>query len=128
MWKLFRRLFFSILLYWIALYLIHEYSGWWFWIEATQYNVFLTFWILAVVFWTVNGIVKSVLKILTLPLRFITLGLFSLVLNMLMMYIFEFVVNNYSMWLIVIHLWTIIQVFILSLVVTIITFFIKKIT
>ncbi|OQY40706.1 MAG: hypothetical protein B6229_01055 [Spirochaetaceae bacterium 4572_7] len=59
--------------------------------------MFLTFGILAIIFWIVNSIVKGVLKILTLPLRFITLGLFSLVLNMLMMYIFEFVVNNYSM-------------------------------
>jgi len=127
MWKLFRRLFLSILLYWIALYLIHEYSGWWFWVEATHYNVFLTFGILAIIFWIVNSIVKGVLKILTLPLRFITLGLFSLVLNMLMMYIFEFVVNNYSMW-VIIHLWTLVQVFILSLVVTVMTFLIKKIT
>ena len=133
MWKLFKRLFFSLLSYWIILYLIDGYSAWWLWLDswfsvtATQYNEFLTFGILAAIFWVVNGIVKGILKVLTLPLRLLTLWLFSLVLNMLMIYIFEFVVNNYSMW-VVIHLWTIVQVFILSLLVTIITFLVKKIT
>jgi putative membrane protein len=112
---------------------VHKYSGglfWpdeWFLVKATQYDVFLTFGILAVVFRLINNVGKYILKILTLPLRFITLGLFSLVLNMLIMYIFEFVVNNYSIW-VIIHLWTLVQVFVLSLVVTTITFLIKKIT
>lgn len=126
MWKFLRRLIFSIILYWITLYIIHKYSGWWFWVEATQYDVFLTFGILAAIFWVVNNIVKVVLRILTIPLKYITFGLFSLVLNMLMMYVFEFLVNNSSMG-VIIHLWTIVQVFVLSLVVTIIAFLIKKI-
>lgn len=126
MWKFLRRLIFSIILYWITLYIIHKYSGWWFWVEATQYDVFLTFGILAAIFWVVNNIVKVVLRILTIPLKYITFGLFSLVLNMLMMYIFEFLVNNSTMG-VTIHLWTIVQVFVLSLVVTVVAFLIKKI-
>jgi len=125
MWKLIRRLIVSVILYGVTLYLVHRYSGGWFWVEATQYDVFLTFGILAAIFWVVNNIVKYILKILTIPLKYLTLGLFSLVLNILIVYIFEFLVNNSSMWVIV-HLWTIVQVFILSLVIVVIAFLIKK--
>ena len=124
MWKLIRRLIVSVILYGVTLYLVHRYSGGWFWVEATQYDVFLTFGILAAIFWVVNNIVKYILKILTIPLKYLTLGLFSLVLNILIVYIFEFLVNNSSMWVIV-HLWTIVQVFILSLVTVVIAFLIK---
>jgi len=127
MWKFIRHLLLSILFYGVALYLIHKYSDGWLIIQATQYNVFLTFGILAAIFWVVNNVVKVILKVLTIPLRFITLWLFSLVLNILMMYIFEYLVNNSSVW-VIIHLWTIIQVFILSLAVTVLAFLIKKIT
>ncbi|HKL44075.1 MAG TPA: phage holin family protein [Candidatus Absconditabacterales bacterium] len=127
MWKLLRRLIVSVLVYGVMLYVIHKYSGGWFWVEATQYDVFLTFGILAAVFWLVNNVGKVILKILTVPLKYLTLGLFSLVLNILVIYIFEFLVNNSTMG-VVVHLGTIVQVFILSLVVTIIAFLIKKIT
>ena len=96
MWRFIRHLLLSVLFYGISLYLIHEYSNGWLIIQATQYNVFLTFGILASIFWVVNNVVKVILKILTIPLRFVTFGLFSLVLNMLMMYIFEYLVNNSS--------------------------------
>lgn len=127
MWKLLRRLIVSVLVYGVMLFLVHKYSWGWFWVEATQYDVFLTFGILAAVFWLINNVGKFVLKILTIPLKYLTLGLFSLVLNMLVIYIFEFLVNNSAMWVMV-HLGTIVQVFILSLVVTTIAFLIKKIT
>jgi len=43
--------------------------------------------ILALVFGVVNAVVKPILKILTLPITVITLGLFLLVLNALMLYL-----------------------------------------
>lgn len=127
MWKFLRHLLFSIIFYGIMLYIIHKYTTWWFWVEATQYDVFVTFGILALAFWLINNVIKVVLKILTIPLKYLTFGLFSLVLNVLMIYVFEFLVNNSSVG-VIIHLWTIVQVFLLSLVVTIIAFIIKKIT
>ena len=108
------------------LYVIHKYTEWWFWVEATQYDVFATFGILAAAFWLVNNVVKGVLKVLTIPLKYLTFGLFSLVLNVLMIYVFEFLVNNSSVG-VFIHLGTIVQVFLLSLIVTVIAFIIKKI-
>lgn len=132
MWKLIKRLVVSIALYWLILYLVSTYSAWWFWpdkwfwVEPSQYNVFFTFGILAAIFWVVNNIVKYILKILTIPLKYLTLGLFSFVLNTMMIYMFEFLINNSSMW-VTVHLWTIIQVFILSLFVVLVSFLIKKI-
>ena len=43
--------------------------------------------ILALIFGVVNAIVKPVLKLLTLPITVITLGLFLLVLNAVMLYL-----------------------------------------
>lgn len=126
MWKSLRHLLFSIIIYAIMLYIVHKYSDGWFWVEATQYDVFITFGILSIIFWIINNVVKVILKILTIPLKYITFGLFSLVLNVLMIYIFEFLVNNSTIG-VLIHLWTIVQVILLSLVVTIISFIIKKI-
>lgn len=126
MWKFLRHLLFSIIIYAIMLYIVHKYSEGWFWVEATQYDVFITFGILSIIFWIINNVVKVILKILTIPLKYITFGLFSLVLNVLMIYIFEFLVNNSTIG-VLIHLWTIVQVILLSLVVTIISFIIKKI-
>ena len=127
MWKLIRHLVLSILLYGVALYLVHRYTDGWLVIQATKYNVFLTFGILAAIFWVVNNVVKVILRVLTIPLKYLTLGLFSLVLNMLMLYVFEYLVNNSSVW-VIIHLWTVVQVFILSLAVTVLAFLVKKIT
>lgn len=126
MLRFLKSLLFSILIYWILLYVIHQYTNWLFWVEATQYDVFLTFGILAIVFWLVHNVIKVILKVLTIPLKYLTFGAFSLVLNVLMLYVFEFLVNN-STTGVIIHLGTIVQVFILSLIVTVVTFLIKKI-
>ena len=43
-----------------------------------------------------NGIVKPVLKLITLPLIVITLGLFLLVINILMLLLAEWIAPNFS--------------------------------
>ncbi|MBQ2599968.1 phage holin family protein [bacterium] len=53
------------------MFVLHQYTDW-FWIEATEYDVFLTFILLAILFWIVNNIVKAVLKFLSLPLTYLT--------------------------------------------------------
>lgn len=116
----------NILLHGLILYLFSHYIPSWFYVESLQYNVFLTFLILAILFWIVNNIIKVILQILTIPLKYLTFGLFSLVLNMFMLYLFEYFVNN-SVTGITIHLGTFIQVFLLSLSVAVVSFLIKKI-
>ena len=63
---------------WVAVYLLPglEFQGEWYqWL------------ILGLIFGVVNAIVKPILKILTFPITMVTLGLFLLVLNALMLYL-----------------------------------------
>ena len=132
MWKrLFRvikSLLFSVLVYGVFLFLLHHYNEyiWWFWVESTPFDVFLTFILLAVLFWIINTIVKGVLKFLSLPLTYLTFWSFTLVLNVILLYIFEYIVDWYWLW-IVVHLWNFIQVICMSFVSSFIAFLIKKI-
>lgn len=51
--------------------------------------------IFAVVLSLANMIVKPILELLSMPLSCLTLGLFSFVINVLMLYLSAWVVNNY---------------------------------
>ena len=130
MWKilfrLLKSLLFSILVYGVFLFVLHQYTDWWFWVEATEYDMFLTFILLAILFWVINTIVKWILKFLSLPLTYLTFWSFTLILNILLMYIFEYFVNGSWLW-IVVHIWNIVQVVLMSFVASFIAFLIKKI-
>lgn len=129
MWKrLFRilkSLLFSVLIYGIFLFVLHQYTDW-FWVEATEYDVFLTFILLAILFWIVNNIVKAVLKFLSLPLTYLTFWSSVLILNVILMYVFEYLVNGSGLW-ITVKIWNFIQVILMSVVASFIAFLIKKI-
>ena len=125
LFKVLRSLLFSVLIYGIFLFVLHQYTNR-FWVEATDYDVFLTFILLAILFWIVNNIVKWVLKFLSLPLTYLTFWSFTLVLNVVLLYIFEYVVNGSWLW-IVVKLWEFYYVVLLSFIASFIAFLIKKI-
>lgn len=130
MWKwlfrVLRSLLFSVLVYWIFLFVLHQYTDWRFWVEATEYDVFLTFILLAVLFRIVNNLVKWILKFLSLPLTYLTFWSSVLVLNVILMYVFEYLVNGLWLW-ITVHIWNFIQVVLMSFVASFVAFLIKKI-
>lgn len=97
----------------LLLFAVHKYSNGWFSVDSTKYDVYLTFWFLAVVFFVLNTVLKRILKIVTLPLKLLTFWLFSILLNILILYIFKYVVNvgEFDMH---VELGTILQVVILS--------------
>lgn len=97
----------------LLLWSVDKYSEGRFWVTSSKYDIYLTFGFLAVAFFVCNTILKKILKVVTLPLRVLTLWLFSLVLNMAILYIFKYVVNmgDFGM---EVHLWDRVQVFILS--------------
>ncbi|MFA7298282.1 MAG: phage holin family protein [Candidatus Absconditabacterales bacterium] len=95
-------------------------------IQSVYKDTYIIFGILGIVFWLINSVLKSILKILTLPIRLVTLGLSSLLLNIIVLYIFEQVVNYLDLG-IVIQLGTLIQTFILSVILSTIYFLIKRI-
>ena len=132
MWKwLFRiikSLLFSILIYWIFLFLLHQYTDR-FWVEEVRegYDVFLVFVFLAILFWVTQNIVKWVLKFLSLPLTYLTFWSFALVLNVVLLYVFEYIVDWLGLWIVVHISDNIGKVILMSFASSIIAFLIKKI-
>lgn len=122
-----KNLIINVVINWVILYFIHKYDLW-FKVQATRHDVYMTFLILWFVFWFFNFILKRILKILTLPLKILTFGISSLIINVLVIYIFEYVVNTYGVefWIIV-SLGTVLQVLVLSFIITLSYLLIKKI-
>lgn len=132
MWKwlfnIIKSLLFSILIYWIFLFLLHQYTDW-FWVEEVKegYDVFLVFVFLSILFWLTQNIVKWVLKFLSLPLTYLTFGSFTLVLNVVLLYVFEYIVDWLGLWIVVHISDNIGKVILMSFASSIIAFLIKKI-
>ncbi|POY37120.1 hypothetical protein C3K47_08670 [Solitalea longa] len=87
-------------------------------LPGVHIDTFGTALILAVVLGILNAVIKPILVILTLPITLITLGLFLLVINFLIIYFAEKVVSGFSVdgfW------WAIIFSFLLSLVTSILS-------
>ncbi len=98
----------------------------WFKIQSIYKDTYIIFGILWIVFWLINSVLKSILNILTLPVKLITLGISSLVLNIAILYIFEQTINYLNLG-ITVQLWTLVQTIILSVIISAIYFIIKKI-
>ncbi len=121
---MFKSLLINVFINWAILYFVNKYDLW-ISIENTKYDLYLTFLILWFIFWLFNFVFKNLLKILTLPLKIITFGLSSLVINVFVVYLFEYVVNNYDIWISV-TLGSILEVIILSFIITFFYILIKK--
>jgi len=74
---------------WLATYFL---SG--IYVLGTQYEQITTIGVVAVVFGLVNLLIKPVARLLTTPIRWLTLGLFSLVLNGLLLLLTEYISNR----------------------------------
>lgn len=88
-------------------------------IENSIVTLVLTFLALGFVFWIFNSPIKWILKILSCPVNFLTFWLASIVINVLVFYMFAYVVNNYLDWGVVVKLWEIWQTLILSFIMSI---------
>lgn len=84
---------------------------------------FLALWL---IFWIFNSPIKRILKTLACPINFLTLWLVSIVINVLVIYMFKYVVNTYS-WEEIVMLWQIWQTLILSVIMSVGFTILKKI-
>lgn len=98
----------------------------WFQVQSVYSDSIIIFGALGILFWITNSLLKGILKVLTLPIKYLTLGISWLVINVLMLYIFE-QATNYADVGIIVSLGTLSQTFTLSLIVTMVHFAIKKI-
>lgn len=85
-------------------------------------EVYLFIW---AIFWFLDVIIKNIVKVLSLPLNILTLGLFWIIINIWFIYLFAYIINNYIN-VASVHLWTIVQVFIMSILIYILNLFFKK--
>ncbi len=109
----------------LIIYIISKYITWLdFEIIFTNCSleVYLLVW---AIFWFLDSIVKKIVKLLSLPLTILTLGILSIVINILFIYLFAYIINNYID-VATVQLWSIIQVFIMSLLIYVLNLLFKK--
>jgi uncharacterized membrane protein YvlD (DUF360 family) len=87
-------------------------------------GIFLILWLIFRIF---NSPIKRILKTLSLPINALTLWLFSIVINVLVFYLFAYFTNNFFDWDVVVRLWQIRQTLILSFIMAAWTYILKKI-
>ena len=123
--KIIKNLIANVVICGALLFVFNYYS---IWIKITfanpemQKSIITLVWaflILWFVFWVFNSPIKRILKTLSCPVNFLTLWLASIIINVLVFYMFAYVVNNYLDWGVVVKLWEIWQTLILSFIMSI---------
>ncbi|MDR0606769.1 MAG: phage holin family protein [Candidatus Peribacteria bacterium] len=85
------------------------------------------FVIMGFVFWLLNSPIKWVIQTLSFPVNILTLGLFSLVINVFIFYLFAWIMSTYFAPDIVVQLENLLQTLILSLIMSVGITILKKI-
>jgi uncharacterized membrane protein YvlD (DUF360 family) len=96
-------------------------------IENSIFSLVWAFLVLWFIFWVFNSPIKWILKTLSCPVNFLTLWLASIVIDVLIFYLFAYVVNTYLDGEVVVKLWEIWQTLILSFIMAIRTAILTKI-
>ena len=123
--KIIKNLIANIVVCWILLYVFNYFSlgiKFSFSNPSVENSIISLVWIflmLGFVFWVFNSPIKWILKTLSCPVNFLTLWLASIVINVLIFYLFAYVVNNYLDRGVTVKLWEIWQTLILSFIMSI---------
>ncbi len=88
-----KRLFISLLISAITIYGIAHFLP-----EHIMVDSFTTAAITAAVLGLVNAFIRPVVKALTLPINFVSLGLFSLIINALMLMLVDYLVDGFAIY------------------------------
>lgn len=92
MWKFIKDIVLSILINAGILYVL---SSTRFWIIITaKTELFQVYLLLGGIFWIVNFGLKRLLHIISFPLKMLTLGLFGMVINVGVLYFFQWLINT----------------------------------
>jgi uncharacterized membrane protein YvlD (DUF360 family) len=123
--KIIKNLIANIVGCWILLYVFNCFSlgiKFTFSNPAVESSIISLVWIflmLGLVFRIFNSPIKWILKTLSCPVNFLTLWLASIVINVLIFYLFAYVVNEYLDRGVTVKLWEIWQTLILSFIMSI---------
>lgn len=123
--KIIKNLIANIVVCWILLYVFNYFSlgiKFDFSNPATENSIISLIWIfliLGFIFRVFNSPIKWILKTLSCPVNFLTLWLASIAINVLIFYLFAYVINNYLDLWVAVKLWEIRQTLILSFIMSI---------
>ena len=123
--KIIKNLIANIVVCWILLYVFNYFSlgiKFTFSNSAIENSIVSLIWIFLVlgfIFRIFNSPIKWILKTLSCPVNFLTLWLASIAINVLIFYLFAYVVNNYLDLWVAVKLWEIRQTLILSFIMSI---------
>ena len=92
MWKIVKDIILSVLINAGILYFVS--SNKFGLVIDSKADIFQVFLLLGLVFWIVNFGIKRVLHIITFPLKFLTLGISSIVINVGVFYFFQWFINE----------------------------------
>jgi len=123
--KIIKNLIANIVISGVLLYVFNYYSIWIKIsftnpeIENSIFSLVWAFLVLGFIFRVFNSPIKWLLKIVSCPVNFITLWLASIVINVLVFYLFAYFANTYLDWEVIVKLWEIWQTLILSFIMAI---------
>jgi len=123
--KIIKNLIANIVVCWILLYVFNYFSlgiKFTFSNSSIENSIISLIWIFLIlwfVFRVFNSPIKWILKTLSCPVNFLTLWLASIAINVLIFYLFAYVVNNYLDLWVAVKLWEIRQTLILSFIMSI---------
>ena len=123
--KIIKNLIANIVVCWILLYVFNYFSlgiKFSFSNSSIENSIISLIWIFLIlwfVFRVFNSPIKWILKTLSCPVNFLTLWLASIAINVLIFYLFAYVVNNYLDLWVAVKLWEIRQTLILSFIMSI---------
>ena len=92
MWKIVKDIIRSVLINAGILYFVS--SNKFGLVIESKADIFQVFLLLGLVFWIVNFGIKRILHIITFPLKFLTLGISSIVINVGVFYFFQWFINE----------------------------------
>ena len=92
MWKIVKDIILSVLINAGILYFVS--SNKFGLVIESKADLFQVFLLLGLVFWIVNFGIKRILHIITFPLKFLTLGISSIVINVGVFYFFQWFINE----------------------------------
>lgn len=92
MWKIVKDIILSVLINAGILYFVS--SNKFGLVIESKADIFQVFLLLGLVFWIVNFGIKRILHIITFPLKFLTLGISSIVINIGVFYFFQWFINE----------------------------------
>ncbi len=133
MWILIRSLL-HVLAYALSLYLLDYYNFLW-WIQfdfnvSTRQEIAKVYLMIWFIFWIWFAIIKRILNVLSFPLHLFTLWLIGFVINIAIFYLCQFIIHTYLTGIqmqITSFTWLILVSLILSVIVSLIYWILKKI-